>query len=260
LSIKLAIAGAAGRTGSAAVRLAHTDERFELVAALTAPDSQELGSARTAGESSIPLVTSLDVPCDVLVDFTLPSGTMTWLEHCTAHDTAMVIGPTGYSDEQLAAIEEAAARIPIVKATNFSIGIAAILAFLGNLACDLGEGYDVEVVETHHRHKVDAPSGTALTLVDAIAEATGRSRRQHATYGRVGTVGDRPTGQIGVHAVRMGEVTGQHEIHFSGPGETVTIRHRAHSRDTFASGGLRAAAWVVGRRPALYAMADVLNT
>lgn len=116
----------------------------------------------------------------------------------------------------------------------------------------------MEIVETHHRHKIDAPSGTALTLADEIAEATGRSR-DCVVFGREGRVGERPTGQIGVHAVRMGEIVGQHEVHFSGPGETVTLRHTAHSRDTFAAGALRAAAWVVGKEPGSYTMQDVIG-
>jgi len=256
--LKLAIAGATGRTGSAALRLAMEDDRFEVAAALTAPGGSDAGATRAFGSQTVTVTDAFDARCDVLIDFSLPAGTMMWLEYCTARKTAMVIGATGHDAAQLAAIEAAARSIPIVKASNFSVGITSILGFLGQLARTLGDAYDVELVESHHRHKVDAPSGTAITLADAITEATGRSREKHARYGRVGAVGERPVGEIGIHAVRMGEITGQHEIYFSGPGETITIRHTAHSRDTFASGALRAAAWAAGRAAGLYAMTDVL--
>ena len=160
----------------------------------------------------------------------------------------------------------------IVKAANFSIGMQALLNVVGRVAVELGEEYDVEIVETHHRHKIDAPSGTALTIVAEIQKALNPSRERERAdpvasplvggaglvFGRQGTVGERPKGQIGVHAVRMGDIVGQHEIHFSGPGETITIRHTAQSRETFAAGALRAAAWVIGKPPGLYSMRDVL--
>lgn len=170
----------------------------------------------------------------------------------------MIIGPTGYTEAQRDAIRSCAQHIPIVQASNFSVGVAAILRFLGKLAADLQDAYDVEIVETHHRHKVDAPSGTALTLFDAIAGATGRSR-DDATFGRQGKVGERKQGEIGVHAVRRGEIIGTHEIHFTSGGETITIGHTVHSRDAFAAGALRAAAWIVGREAGYYSMADVLD-
>jgi len=256
--INLGIAGATGRTGSATVRLALDDARFDVVAALTAPGGADLGTILTAGKRQVRVTDTMDVACDVLVDFSLPTGTMAWLEYCTPRRIPMVIGPTGYTDRQRDTIRTGAREIPIVQASNFSVGVAAVLRVLGQLATDLGDDYDIEIVETHHRHKVDAPSGTALTLFDAIAEAMGRSR-DDAVYGRHGHTGKRKPGEIGVHSVRLGEVIGTHEIHFTSGGETVTISHTAHSRDAFAAGALRAAGWIVGKEPGYYTMADVLG-
>ncbi len=308
--IRLAVAGAAGRMGQCVLRLASQDDRFEIAAALiespsatvgpltasteAGPESRRAereepgplppGSTMPVGDVDVTVVDKLAVDCGVLIDFTVASGTMAWLGVCKERGLPMVTGATGHTRQQLARIEEAAQVIPIVKAANFSVGIQALLDIVGKLTTDLGGPYDVEIIETHHRHKVDAPSGTALALVDEItaARATGAPRRvfdppsadprglssaqpptgpapgEHAIFGRHGQVGKRPPGQIGVHAVRMGELVGQHEIHFSGPGETITIRHTAHSRDTFAAGALRAAAWLVGKSPGLYSMGDVM--
>ena len=246
--IRLAVAGASGRTGSRVVELAAKDERFEVVAALTGPGCSEIGKLVRAGGCDVRVSDRLDAACDVLIDFTLPAGTMAWLEVCRERRMAMVIGATGHTDEQLATIREAGKQIPIVQASNFSVGIQALMGLVGKLAVELGEAYDIEIVETHHKNKIDAPSGTALSLADEIARATGRTRGD-VVFGREGKTGERPRRQIGVHAVRMGDVVGEHEIHFSGPGETITLRHQAHSRDAFAAGALRAASWLHGKPP-----------
>jgi 4-hydroxy-tetrahydrodipicolinate reductase len=240
--IRLAVVGAAGRMGRCVLELASRDPRFEIVA----------GIERSA-QRTLPA-------CDVLIDFTDAAGTMAWLDKCTERLVTMVIGATGHDEPQLARIAQAAEVIPIVKAANFSVGIHALLSIVGRLAVELGKEYDIEIVETHHRHKIDAPSGTALAIVDQINQSRDRQGAGGASvaFGRHGKVGGRPKGQIGVHAVRMGDVVGQHEIHFSGPGETITIRHTAQSRETFAAGALRAAAWVIGRPPGLYSMRDML--
>ena len=256
--IQLAIAGATGRTGQRVLELARRDDRFAIAAALTASDCPTCGSKLRVGDQDIRVVDTLEGPADVLIDFTVAAGTMAWLEVCALRRIPMVIGATGHDDRQLALIRETAGVIPIVKATNFSVGINVILNLVGRLARELGADYDLEIAEAHHRHKVDAPSGTALTLLDELLAATGRTREEHAVFGRHGRTGERPPGQIGVHALRLGEIVGRHEIHFSGPGETITLQHTAHSRDTFAAGALRAAAWVVGREPGLYTMRDVM--
>jgi 4-hydroxy-tetrahydrodipicolinate reductase len=239
--------------------MAGEDERFELVAALTKPGCPTVGSVLHAGDRSVVVTETLDTECDVLVDFAVASGTMAWLEVCREHGIPLVTGATGHDEEQLARMREVARSIPILKASNFSLGIQAILRLVGPLAKELGDAYDAEIVESHHRRKVDAPSGTALTLVQEIVKTTGRSKDKDVVFGRHGHTGEKPPRQIGVHAVRMGDGIGWHEVHFAGPGETITIRHNAHSRETFAAGALKAAAWIIGKPPGFYTMHDVLD-
>jgi 4-hydroxy-tetrahydrodipicolinate reductase len=246
--------------GRCVIEQASRDPRFHIVAAID-----------QTGDRTLP-------PCDVIIDFTNAAGTMEWLSVCEKHRVAMVIGATGHDQRQLTRIEQAARSVPIVKAANFSVGVNVLLDLVGKVAAALGPDYDIEIVETHHRHKVDAPSGTALAIADELRGATGqgeslpsgprqsplsdpsRDRKGAVIFGRHGATGQRPSGQLAIHAVRMGDIVGRHEVHFGGPGETITIRHAAHSRDTFAAGALRAAAWVVGRAPGLYGMRDVLGT
>ena len=256
--IELAVAGAAGHMGRAVLELAVKDTRFTIAAALVSKDDPTHANAIRVRDKEIPLSTSLAKPCGVLIDFTQAEGTMHWLEVCRHWQMPMVIGATGHDEKQRATIASAAHEIPIVKASNFSAGIHAMLSRVGALAEQLGPEYDIEIIEHHHRHKIDAPSGTALSLLDEILRATGRTR-EHVVFGREGRTGERPHGQIGVHAVRMGEVVGHHEIHLSGPGETLSFVHTAHSRTTFASGALRAAAWIVSQRAGSYTMADVMG-
>jgi len=257
--IRLAVAGACGRTGNSVLRLAVEDERFDVAAALTAESDPLCGATVRIGQREVPIVPTLDVPCDVLIDFTLPEGTMTLLEVCVARRLSMVIGATGYDDAQLETIRQVAKTIPIVMASNFSSGINVLLNVVGRVARELGPGYDVEIIETHHRHKLDAPSGTARSFVEAVRSARGNDDKSKVVYGRQGQVGERLAGEIGVHAVRMGELIGQHEINFSGPGETITLKHTAYSRDTFAGGALRAARWIVGKPEGLYSMDQVVR-
>ncbi len=255
--IRLAIAGAAGRMGQCLLQFVTRHDRFTLIAALTSTDCPTLNQTIRIQNKDYTFVDSLDAPCDVLIDFTLAEGTIHWLEVCASKKIPMVIGATGHTDQQIEMIEQVAQSIPIVKAPNCSVGIQAITNILKKLAKELGVGYDVEMVETHHRNKIDAPSGTALSLAETIANATDRSREDFI-FGRHGETGQRPDGQIAIHSVRRGEIVGQHEITFSGHGETVTISHTAHSRDTFAAGALRAAEWITHQPPGLYTMKDVL--
>jgi 4-hydroxy-tetrahydrodipicolinate reductase len=256
--IQIAVAGATGRMGRCLLDLAARDERFGIAAALTDPESGMTGTTLRFGDSEIVVADRLGVPCDVLIDFSVAAGTIEWLKVCERLQIPMVTGATGHDEHQLARMREGARAIPLVVAPNFSVGVRAIRAIVGPLAKQLGDSFDIEIIEAHHRHKVDAPSGTALALAGEIAETLGRSLDADAVFGREGKVGERPAGQIGVHAVRMGELVGQHEVHFSGPGETVTIRHTAHSRETFAFGALRAAAWVVDQPPGFYTLDDVM--
>jgi len=245
--------------GRRVLELADSDDRFTIVAALTEQIDPLLGRPVGIGDDGVSLSSSLDVDCDVYIDFTLPDGTAQGLEACLRQSVPMVIGTTGHDDVQLAAIAEAANTIAIVKASNFSTGINLLLSMVGRVAEQLGDGFDIELVEAHHRNKVDAPSGTALALLDEILKSTGRSRERNVVFGRWGETGVRPREQIGVHTVRMGDVVGEHSVHFSGPGETITLGHKACSRDAFAAGALTAAAWLVGKPPGAYSMRDVLG-
>ena len=259
--IRLAIAGATGRMGRAVANLAVQADDIEIVCGLVAPSSPEIGQVVHLGDHRIPLTDKLDTECDVLLDVSIPLGTTAWVNFCEHRDIPMVIGVTGHSENQMTRIREAAHQIPIVFAANFSVGLNAILDILQPLVRQLGRDYDVEIIETHHRNKVDAPSGTALAIVDELQRARepGGDHSSKVIYGRHGKVGPRSDREIGVHAVRMGDTVGQHEIHLSGPGETITIRHTAHSREAFAAGALRAAQWIVQQGAGFYTMRDVLK-
>lgn len=257
--IRIAVAGIQGRMGQSVLAAAARFSDLEIVCGLVPRKSSDVGTHLDHGTRRIPLTDQLTVECDVLLDVSTTEGTAAWLAHCERHDIPMVIGVTGHSQAQLKRIKEAAHLIPIVFASNFSVGLNAVLEILAPLANTLGEGFDVEIVETHHRNKVDAPSGTALAIVDQLRHVQKVGSEDLSVIGgRQGTVGPRPAGEIAIHAVRMGDVVGQHEIHFSGFGETVTIRHTAHSREAFASGALRAAMWLVGKGAGFYSMSDVL--
>lgn len=256
--MRVAVAGATGRTGRVVVARVLREADVALAAALTAANDPQCGRPMPFGGCQVSVTDRLEAPCDVLIDFTVPDGTMQWLAVCLDAAIPMVIGTTGHDERQRARIRDASRTLPIVKAGNFSIGVAVLLRHVAQVARVLGDDFDIEIVETHHRHKADAPSGTALTLLDEIAAHTGRSPEHDAVFGRRGTTGPRPDRQIGVHAVRMGDVVGRHEVHFSGPGETLTLTHNAQSREPFAAGALRAASWVVRRPPGLYTIADVL--
>ena len=255
--IKLALLGATGRMGTRVLNLLADDPRFQVVAALTRSNDSRLGDRIQVGAATVTMADETRTPFDVLLDFSVPQGTMRWLEHCQRGGSAMVIGATGHSDEQLDRITATAGRIAILKASNFSIGINLLLALAGDVGRRLGDDFDIEIIEHHHSQKIDAPSGTAIALTDAIVEATGRDRENDVIYGRQGQAGRRPPRQIGLHAVRMGSLVGRHEIHYSSSDETVTLLHTAHSRDAFARGALQAAAWIASRPPNMYTMRDV---
>jgi len=238
---------------------------FRLHAALERPDSPFLG--KDAGEL-------LGSPCgiriservadalagaDVLIDFTRPEGTIAHLDVCRRLGVKAVIGTTGLSDQQKARIADAAREISIVFAPNMSVGVTLVLKLLETAARVLAEGYDIEIIEAHHRHKVDAPSGTALRMGEVIAQTLGRDLAQCAVYGREGVTGERKASSIGFATVRGGDIVGDHTALFAGIGERVEITHRAASRTTFAMGALRAARFVADRQRGLYDMRDVLG-
>jgi 4-hydroxy-tetrahydrodipicolinate reductase len=207
---------------------------------------------------------SADVPgqldqIDVLIDFTRPEGTLQHLVICRAKGVNAVVGTTGFSEEQKRLIAEASRDIAIVFAPNMSVGVNVTLKLLEVAAKALKDGYDIEIIEAHHRHKVDAPSGTALKMGEVVAQATGRSLRENAVYAREGVTGERDADAIGFATVRGGDIVGEHTVLFAGIGERVEVTHRATSRANFATGALRAARFLAGKKNGLYDMRDVLG-
>ena len=262
--VRIAIAGAAGRMGGRILALARAEQQtYDVVAALEKTGHPDVGSdaGEKAGLSKIGLLIQdrTETEFDVLIDFSSPEGTMFWLDYCLAKKRAIVIGSTGHNAEQLAQIEKAADTIPVLRAANMSVGVNVLLSVVAEVAKALGDSYDIEIVEAHHRFKADAPSGTALALRDSILKATDRDAAKDVIYGRQGQTGQRPARQIGMHAVRIGDVVGEHEVQFGTLGEMVTIKHSAHTRDTFAQGALRAAAWLNGRPVGRYDMQNALG-
>jgi len=255
--MKVAIAGAGGRMGRTLIEGVLADRELTLAVALEAPGAAAIGQA--AGALRITADLAALAAADVLVDFTRPEGTLAYLEACLKQNRRMVIGTTGFSEAQSARIAEAARRIPIVLSPNFAIGVNVVFRLAQTAARALGDAYDVEIVEAHHRHKVDAPSGTALKLGELVAQALGRDLGKVATHGRHGDTGERPARAIGFHAIRGGEIVGEHTVLFAGPGERVEVTVRSQSRTTYASGAIRAAKWLAGQGPGLYDMFDVLG-
>lgn len=251
--IRLAVNGAAGRMGARIIALAGASDVFEVVCGLEPAGSEAVGS--TIGGAPVRDTLSGDV--DVVIDFSLPAGTEAIVPAAQRAKVPLVIGTTGLGAEHQKLIDDAAGEIPVVQATNMSLGVNLLLKLVAAAAEALGDGYDIEIVEHHHRFKKDAPSGTALSLAESICRATGRDYDSALKHGREAT-DPRNAGEIGMHAVRMGDVVGKHDVYYSTLGETITIGHNAHSRDTFVSGALRAAEWVIQQPAGRYTMADVL--
>ena len=240
---KVVIVGAKGRMGVALMRLAKQDPKLELIAGINRGDN---------------ILEVID-RSDVLIEFANHSLTADLAKIVADHGKAFVIGTTGHTAEERLAIDAVAKRVPIVFAPNFSVGVN-LLFYLTQLAAEtLGENYDQEVVEMHHRLKLDSPSGTARRLGEILAEAAGGTYDDLTLHGRHGDVGVRPKRVIGMHALRGGDVVGDHTVHFATTGERIELTHRASSRDTFASGALRAASWARTQKPGLYSMQDVLG-
>ncbi len=262
--MRIAIAGAAGRMGRTLIEAVLGSGDLRLAAALDLPGSPLLGrdAAETVGPPCGVKVSS-DLAAlagaDCLIDFTRPEGTLAHLERCVAAGTGMVIGTTGFTPEQKQRIAEAGKRIGIVLAPNMAIGVNATFKLAETAARILGDAYDVEIIEAHHRHKVDAPSGTALRLGEVVASALGRDLKSCAVYGREGDTGERDAKTIAFHAVRGGDIVGEHTVMFAGAGERVEITVRSSSRMTYALGALRACRFLKEKRSGLYDMQDVLG-
>ncbi len=264
--MKIAIAGAAGRMGRVLVEAVTAADGAELSGALERPDhpllGQDAGEISGVGPLGVPLSAdreAVTAGCDVLIDFTLPDSTVANVAAARKAGCAMVIGTTGLDEEQEQQIRAAAGSIPIVWAPNMSVGVNLVLKLLDLAARVLGDEVDIEIIEAHHRHKVDAPSGTALAMGRVVAEALGRDLAKVAVYGRQGHTGERPREVIGFETIRAGDIVGEHTVMFAGIGERVEISHKASSRMTFAKGAVRAALWLQGRPAGLYDMQDVLE-
>jgi 4-hydroxy-tetrahydrodipicolinate reductase len=263
--LKLAIAGSSGRMGRALIEAVLRAPDLKLAAALEQKGNPAVG--KDAGElvgSSCGVKIGDDVAkaiagCDALIDFTRPEGAVTHLAACSKQGIKMVIGTTGFSEAQKQEIAGAAHKIAIVMSPNFSIGVNVVFRLLNIAAGALAKGYDVEIVDAHHRHKVDAPSGTALRMGEVVAQALGRDLKKHAVYGREGVTGEREDETIGFATVRGGDLIGDHTAMFIGAGERLEISHRATSRVNFAVGALRAARFLASKKSGLFDMADVLG-
>jgi len=264
-TLNLAIAGASGRMGRALLEAVLHSSDLKLTAALELKGSADIG--RDAGElvgSSCGVKISDDAAkviarSGVLVDFTRPEGTLANLAACRKQGVNVVIGTTGFNAGQKKEIADAARDIAVVMSPNFSVGVNVAFRLLDVAARSLGAGYDVEIAEAHHRHKVDAPSGTALRMGEVVAQALGRDLKRDAVYGREGVTGERKDNTIGFATVRGGDLVGEHSVMFIGTGERLEISHRASSRANFAHGALRAARFVAAKKSGLYDMADVLG-
>ncbi|VXC78649.1 4-hydroxy-tetrahydrodipicolinate reductase [Pseudomonas sp. 8Z] len=263
---RIAVMGAAGRMGKTLIEAVSQAEGAKLCAAIDRADSSLIGAdaGELVGLGKVGVTLAGDLSAviddfDVLIDFTHPSVTLTNLQICRQAGKAMVIGTTGFSSEEKEQLSEAAKHIPIVFAANFSVGVNLCLKLLDTAARVLGDDVDIEIVEAHHRHKVDAPSGTALRMGEVVANALGRDLQKVAVYGREGQTGAREREAIGFATVRAGDVVGDHTVLFAADGERVEITHKASSRMTFAKGAVRSALWLQGRDAALYDMQDVLG-
>jgi 4-hydroxy-tetrahydrodipicolinate reductase len=264
--IRVGITGAAGRMGHALLRACFNNHQLVLAAAVERPDSPAVGSdaGEVAGfqKLNVPVIGDLGsaiADLDVVVDFTRPEPALATLALCRRHGKRLVIGTTGFTPEQKAEIEAAAGDIPIMLAPNMSVGVNLCLKLLEITAKVIGEDSDIEIIEAHHRHKVDAPSGTALRMGEVVAEALGRDLKEVAVWGREGHTGERDPKSIGFSVIRAGDIVGEHTVMFAQEGERVEITHNASSRMTFAKGAMRAAGWLMDKPAGLYDMQDVLG-
>ena len=265
-SINVGVIGAGGRMGRMLIEAVQENPQTTLNAAIERQGSSlvgaDAGEVAAIGRLDVQIVDDLKAvinDIDVLIDFSLPDATEQNMQICAANKVAMVIGTTGFNEQQEQVLAEASKQIAIVYAGNYSTGVNLSLKLLGMAAKAFGSDADVEVIEAHHKHKIDAPSGTAYMMAEAVAEARGQNLKDVAVYGREGQTGERKAGSIGIHAIRGGEIIGDHTVMFIADGEVVEITHRARARMTFAAGAVRAATWVIKQEVDQYNMQDVLG-
>jgi 4-hydroxy-tetrahydrodipicolinate reductase len=264
--IKIAVCGAAGRMGQRIINAVIEAEGVQLSGALERPGhpqaGQDVGLVAGCGALGVNISDDLNTVvagCDVLIDFTSPKVSLKNLEVCALKRKSIVIGSTGFTPEERALAVELSRDIPAVLAPNMSVGVNVCLKVLKDVAKTLGDDFDVEIVELHHNKKKDSPSGTAVRMGEVVAEALGRDYNKVANYHREGICGERTKAEIGMQTVRGGDIIGEHTVYFIGQGERIEISHRAMTRDMFSRGSVRAAKWVVGQKPGLYDMQDVLG-
>ena len=264
--IKVGVIGAGGRMGRMLIEATQDNPQTTLSAAIERQGSSlvgaDAGEVAAIGRLEIQIVDDLKAvisDIDVLIDFSLPAATEQNMQVCAEYNVAMVIGTTGFNEQQEQVLATASEQVAIVYAGNYSTGVNLSLKLLGMAAKAFGKDADVEIIEAHHKHKIDAPSGTAYMMAEAVAEARGQNLKDVAVYGREGQTGEREAGTIGIHAIRGGEIIGDHTVMFIADGEVVEITHRARARMTFAAGAVRAATWIVQQPVGQYNMQDVLG-
>jgi 4-hydroxy-tetrahydrodipicolinate reductase len=266
MSIRVAVTGAAGRMGRTLIEALQVTDTLELGAAIERPDSSlvAVDAGEMAGVGKLGVKIAGDIAevindFDILIDFTTPAASLSNMAACVGAGRMIILGTTGFSEEEQSQIERAATSIAICKASNFSTGVNLCFRLLELAAAVIGDDSDIEIYEAHHRHKVDAPSGTALSMGEAVARILGRELSDVAVYGREGQTGARDPDTIGFATVRAGDIVGDHTVTFAADGERVEISHKASSRMSFARGALRAAEWLDEQEPGLYDMQDVLG-
>lgn len=261
--IKLAVTGACGRMGQRIIALGKESGRFEVVAALEHSAHEKLGEdigqVAGIGPIGVKVAHELATPPEVMIDFSIPASSDCWIKYCVANNVPMVIGTTGFAEDQLQRLKDATQTIPMVFAANMGLGVNLLFKLVRQVAQTLDDTYDIEIDETHHRFKRDAPSGTAMELARQVAAGKEWPFPDCLTHGREGGDCLREEKTIGMHAIRSGDVVGIHNVSFSTLGETLTLSHNAHSRDTFVRGALHAGQWVTKQKPGLYNMFDVLG-
>ncbi len=263
MALRIAVSGAGGRMGKRVISLVTAEPDLELASACECgghPDlGRDAGEVAGAGAIGIPITDGIGGDPQVVIDFSTPQGVVRAAEKAAEIGVPLVTGTTGLGAKERSQLESAAGRVPVLEAPNFSLGINLLLKLVRDVAQALGPGYDVEIIEAHHNRKADAPSGTALAIARAAAAALGRDTKKDLTYGREGKPGPRKPTEIGIHAVRAGDIVGEHTVIFGGRGERIELVHRAHTRDTFVMGALRAARFLVGKPAGRYTMAQVLG-
>ncbi len=263
VATRIAIHGAAGRMGLRLVALGHESDAIQVVGAIDSPGHPQLGCdvgiLAGVGAISVPLEDSLAAPADVVIDFSVPTATRSGVPQWVKAGSRILIGTTGLTAEDQVLLDEMAQRVAVLQAANMSLGVNILMALSSQVAQQLGDDYDIEIVESHHRFKQDAPSGTALALAESICGATGKSLEQTAVYGRHGDQVPRSVGQIGIHAIRSGDLAGRHTVSFGTLGEELQLSHTATTRDVFVHGALRTAVWLASKPAGRYTMRDMLG-